>query len=114
MELVVLLVRETREGHVEVRDDELAAAMSHIGVSKITIDGDAVVKTDPCARVDVGGAAKGYVADRIAAVLRDAGVESADIDLGGNLFLMGNHPEGRPWRMAVRIPAICAGVFPAP
>lgn len=85
-------------------DAELAEAMSHVGVSKIAIEDGAVVKSDPLSRVDVGGAAKGFVADRIAAALRDAGIESADVDLGGNLYLLGDHPEGRPWRLSVRIP----------
>ena len=85
-------------------DEELADALSHVGVSKLTVDGTAIMKADPYLRVDVGGAAKGFVADYLVAMLRDAGVESADIDLGGNLFLMGDHPEGRPWRLSVRIP----------
>ena len=84
--------------------EELAEALSHVGVSKIKFEKDVIVKADPLTRIDVGGAAKGFAADRIAGMLRDAGIESADIDLGGNLFLLGDHPEGRPWRMAVRIP----------
>lgn len=74
-------------------DEELADALAHVGVSKVTVDGAVVMKADPHLRVDVGGAAKGFVADYLATMLRDAGVESADIDLGGNLFLMGDHPE---------------------
>ena len=85
-------------------DEELADALTHVGVSKVTVDGTIIMKADPHLRVDVGGAAKGFVADYLVAMLRDAGVESADIDLGGNLFLMGDHPEGRPWRLSVRIP----------
>ena len=85
-------------------DEELADALAHVGVSKVTVEGTAIMKADPHLRVDVGGAAKGFVADYLVAMLRDAGVESADIDLGGNLFLMGDHPEGRPWRLSVRIP----------
>ena len=85
-------------------DEELADAMAHVGASKVSVEGTVVAKTDPFLRVDVGGAAKGFVADHLVAMLRDAGVESADIDLGGNLFLMGDHPEGRPWRLSVRIP----------
>ena len=85
-------------------DDELSDALSHVGVSKLAIEDGVVAKADPLSRVDVGGAAKGFVADEIAIMLRLAGVKSADIDLGGNLYLLGSHPEGRPWRLAVRIP----------
>ena len=86
--------------------DELASAMAHVGVSNIRVDCEHAVveKTDSAARVDVGGAAKGFVADAVAAKLRAAGVKSADVDLGGNLYLLGNHPENRPWRLEVKIP----------
>ena len=85
-------------------ETELAEAMSHVGVARFAFRDGYVTKDDPCARVDVGGAAKGFVADHIASELRKAGIQSANIDLGGNLYLLGNHPEGRPWRLEVRIP----------
>lgn len=85
-------------------DAELQNALAHVGAEKVLIDGNDVIKADPFVQVDVGGAAKGFVADAIAADLRAAGVKSADIDLGGNLYMLGSHPEGRPWRVSVRIP----------
>lgn len=85
-------------------DGEIEHALSHVGVDKVFIEDNMVVKADPLVRVDVGGAAKGYVADFIAARLRKAGIECAAIDLGGNLYMLGNHPSGRPWRIAVRVP----------
>lgn len=85
-------------------DAELSAALEHVGPSKVTIEGSMVSKADPLVQVDVGGAAKGFVADSIAALLRQAGVVSADIDLGGNIYMLGEHPSGRAWRVAVRVP----------
>lgn len=83
---------------------ELEEALSHVGADKVSVEGDVIAKDDPLVRIDVGGAAKGFVADAVAASLRTSGVASADIDLGGNLFMVGDHPEGRPWRVSVRIP----------
>ena len=85
-------------------DEEIKAALEHVGVDRVSVDGNAIAKADPLVQVDVGGAAKGFAADAIAARLRRAGVVSADIDLGGNLFMVGGHPSGRPWRVAIRIP----------
>ena len=85
-------------------NDEVEAALAHVGAGKIEVVGDAVVKADPFVQVDVGGAAKGFVADAIAAHLRLAGIESARIDLGGNLYMLGSHPSGRPWRVGVKTP----------
>ncbi len=102
--------------HFDRVPDELAIeeALSHVSADKVSVvlESDAaggglvpaVVKSDPLTRVDVGGAAKGFAADLVVARLREAGIESADVDLGGNLFLMGKHPAGRPWRLSVRIP----------
>ena len=85
-------------------DDELGEALAHVGAEKVSIDGDVVVKADPLVQVDVGGAAKGFAADAVAARLRLAGVQSARIDLGGNLYMLGSHPTGRPWRVGLRAP----------
>lgn len=85
-------------------DEELAQALTHVGVSKLVLEDGAVRKCDEHLVIDVGGAAKGFVADAIAAYLREAGCSCADIDLGGNLLLVGEHPEKRPWRVEVRIP----------
>ena len=80
---------------------QIAEALAHVGADKVSIEGDEVVKADPLTQVDVGGAAKGFAADIVAAKLRAAGVASADIDLGGNLYMLGNHPANRgAWRYA--------------
>lgn len=85
-------------------DAQIREALSHVGADKVHIDNSSVVKDDPLVQVDVGGAAKGFAADLIVQMLAQAGVTCANVDLGGNLFMMGAHPEGRPWRVAVRVP----------
>lgn len=98
---------------------ELQEALSHVGARKVKCsvlspnDATYPVPRRPCAlvekadagvRIDVGGAAKGYAADQIANYLQLCGVTSADVDLGGNLYMVGNHPSGRAWRVGVRVP----------
>ena len=39
--------------------------------------------------LDLGGIAKGYIADRVTAFLEEKGVQSAIIDLGGNIVALG-------------------------
>lgn len=94
-------VRETGEPPSEA---DLRAALSHVGAEKLHLEGDVLVKDDPLLQVDVGGAAKGFVADRLAAYLRSEDATCADVDLGGNLYLVGEHPQGRPWRLEVELP----------
>lgn len=54
--------------------------------------------------IDLGSIAKGYTADVIAEILKEKGVQSALIDLGGNVFALGSHPEERPWNIGIQNP----------
>ncbi|MDR2420882.1 MAG: FAD:protein FMN transferase [Oscillospiraceae bacterium] len=55
-------------------------------------------------KIDLGAIAKGYASDETAALLRGAGIESAIINLGGNVFALGSKPGGGAWNVAVRDP----------
>lgn len=44
--------------------------------------------------IDTGAVAKGYIADKVAESFKDKGVESAVIDLGGNVVLLGEYKVG--------------------
>ena len=61
--------------------------------------------------IDVGGIAKGYAADEAAAILRDEGVESALLDFGGNILVVGAKPDGTPWRIGIQVPDAARGDF---
>lgn len=67
--------------------EELAEAITHVGYENIVIDTDAgtVQLTDPEAEIDLGGIAKGYIADRIRWYMDSLGIRSAIISLGGNI-----------------------------
>ena len=82
----------------------IAAALSHTGAESVHVIGIEVRKDDPLLQVDVGAAAKGFAADMVADILRACGIGCADIDLGGNLRFIGQHPDGRPWLLEVDVP----------
>ena len=74
---------------VPPQPDDVKKALTHVGYTGIEIDGDEVSLKDPEAMIDLGGIAKGYIADRITRELVDAGVSSAIINLGGNIVCAG-------------------------
>ena len=66
-------------------------------------------------RLDLGGVAKGYAVDRAKKVLLTYGVESALIDAGGDIWVIGSRPDGNPFNVGVqhpRNPQETAAVFP--
>lgn len=61
----------------------------------------------PGMAIDLGALAQGFGADRAAAVLRQAGVRSALVDVGGEVVAVGDHPErgtAAGWRVGVQHP----------
>lgn len=54
--------------------------------------------------IDLGAIAKGFVADEVRTVLQENGVEHAIINLGGNIFALGNKPDGQPWTVGIQNP----------
>lgn len=59
---------------------------------------------DPDLHLDLGAIAKGYGIDRAISVLRSRGVKHAIVTVGGDLFALGNSPEGEPWTVGIRSP----------
>ena len=82
--------------------DDIEDALAGVGYENIVIDGNSVRLTNG-AQLDLGAIAKGYISDRVADSLRDAGV-AAVVSLGGNIVTVGNRPGGEAWAIAVRKP----------
>ena len=85
-------------------DAAIADAAGHIGYERIQIQGDRVRLADPEAGIDVGGAAKGYIADQLKNYLEENGVKSALINLGGNVLAIGEK-NGGDFSIGIRDPA---------
>ena len=80
------------EGGTEVpSEDALKEAAAHIDYTEVTVDETAgtVRLRDPEMMLDLGGIAKGYIADRTAEYLRSRGVTSGIVNLGGNIEVIG-------------------------
>ncbi len=54
--------------------------------------------------IDLGGIAKGYAADEAIKILKENNVDSAIINLGGNVFAHGKKPNGDSWRIGIQNP----------
>lgn len=54
--------------------------------------------------LDFGAIAKGYCADKLSWLLRNEGVKSAVLSLGGNVALIGAKPDGTPWTVGIKSP----------
>ena len=85
-------------------DDEIHALLPAIDYHSIQISGNEVTLTDPDAKIDLGGIAKGYIADKMKAYLNDQGVTSGYINLGGNVLALGAKPDASTYKIGIQKP----------
>jgi thiamine biosynthesis lipoprotein len=83
--------------------DSLDRASRRLLTARIVVDGSCVTAHDGV-QIDLGGIAKGYICDRVADFLRERGVQSGLLNFGGNVVTIGDHPDGRPWSVALQKP----------
>ena len=70
----------------------------------VTIDGQDITLPSDDIQFDVGAIAKGYIADRMKDLLVKKGVNSAIINLGGNVLCIGSKPNGTPFKIGIQKP----------
>ena len=75
-------------------DAAIQEAKSHIGYENVRVDGNTVQLLDPEAAIDLGGIAKGYIANQLKAYLKEQNVSHALINLGGNVLALDGKPDG--------------------
>ena len=73
---------------------DLADAVKHVDYRQVAVNGLSVKLGDPDMEIDLGGIAKGYIADRVTEFLEERGVVSAVVDLGGNIVAIGGKTSG--------------------
>jgi thiamine biosynthesis lipoprotein len=82
----------------------LAKSRSLVGWSKVEWTKPRILLPLPGMELDFGGFVKEYAADRVAELCRERGLGSGLIDLGGDLAVVGPHPDGSPWLVGIRDP----------
>ena len=85
--------------------EELDALTPRIDYTRLELDGDGLrARLPENMELDLGAVAKGYTGTYLAEQLRQAGVTSAILRLGGNIQAVGTRPDGNPWRVAIQDP----------
>ncbi len=81
----------------------IAAALERVDHRALAIGPSLIAFERPGMAITLNGIAQGYITDRIAELLRSAGLDDVLIDLG-ELRALGRHPDGRPWTVGLSDP----------
>lgn len=92
-------------GEKQIPDPQtLVEAQKHVGYEKVELKGNKIRFQEDGMGLELGAIAKGYIADKIKEFLISEGVESAVIDLGGNVLCIGGRPDGEAFRVGIQKP----------
>lgn len=83
---------------------ELERRRAWTGIDKLSVQGNALVKSIPELYVDLSSIAKGYGVDVIAQYLQSQQVKNYMVDIGGEVRTRGHNGEKKPWRIAIERP----------
>ena len=83
---------------------EIDALLRRVGWHRVVWERPRLRFTTPGMELDFGGIGKEYAADRAAVICLDAGIRHGLVNLGGDVRLIGPHPDGSPWRVGIQDP----------
>lgn len=91
-------------GELTLDDSGASAARALVGRRGLQVSGADLSFARSGMGITLDGIAKGYIADRVSAVLTSAGVKNHLVNAGGDIMASGHKSPGVPWRVAVQSP----------
>lgn len=102
--LVVLWQMRLKEGKIP-SEEEIGRVRRLVNFRNIIINKNAstIFLKRPGMIMDLGGM-KGYIADKVAGLLKQRGIKNALIALAGDIWALGHREDGTPWKIGVQHP----------
>jgi thiamine biosynthesis lipoprotein len=88
----------------------IKSLLRHVGWNRLSWEPPVLSFPEPGLELDLGGAVKEYAVDRVAALCWEAGIRHGLINLGGDIKVIGPHPNGNPWAIGIRHPRDPQGI----
>ena len=86
------------------RTSEINILLEKIGWNKLVWEKPMLSFPSPGMELDFGGVVKEYAADRAATLSKEAGINHGIINLGGDIRIIGPHPDSSPWKVGIKHP----------
>lgn len=93
----------TTANHSVPGQADLQELLPYTDWTQIQLEGNQVTMPEGMA-LDFGAVGKGYVTDACVDILKEKGITSAILKLGGNIYAMGTKEDGTLWNVAVEMP----------
>ena len=78
--------------------------MPLVGMDKVKLQEDNIVKDNPHTMLDCSAIAKGYGVDAVGLYLETQGIKNYMVEIGGEIRLRGYNPKGKLWHIGINTP----------
>ena len=92
------------QGPEPVDSTKIDSLLQFVGMNKVTLKGNRVIKKDPRILLDVNAIAQGYSVDVMADYIENKGIHDYLVEIGGELKAHGSKGWGSPWKIGVDKP----------
>lgn len=82
---------------------ELTELLQYTGYEKVILQENTVALPEGV-QLDLGAVGKGYAGQEISILMKNHGITSALLDIGGNIQMVGRRPDGAKWRLGIKNP----------
>ncbi len=94
----------TTDKHSVPKDDDLSEALTSVNYKNIQLKKDNTISVINSSKIDLGGIAKGYIADKAAQAMEACGIDYGIISLGGNIRTVGHKSSGENFSVGIKSP----------
>ncbi|MBP5612189.1 MAG: FAD:protein FMN transferase [Bacteroidales bacterium] len=90
--------------HRQVPQADVDSMLQVVGMDKVRLSADSIVKQLPGIMLDMSAIAKGYAVDLVACLFEEAGSTDYMVEIGGEVRAAGRSEAGRTWRIGIDSP----------
>lgn len=83
---------------------QIKALLDRVGWNLVRWNAPTLEFSVPGMEIDFGGIVKEYAVDRLAALCQGKGIQHGLVNLGGDVRVIGPHPDGSPWHVGIQHP----------
>ena len=84
---------------------QIDSILCFVGLDKVRLEGERLVKADPRVMLDFSSIAKGMACDEIGRMLARNGATNWLVEIGGEVVASGVNKHGEPWTVSVDMPS---------
>lgn len=89
---------------MEVDSAMVDSLLQYVGMEKVYLEGDRVMKSHPAIVLNVNAIAQGYAVDVVSSYLEELGCRNYMVEIGGEIRTRGVNSKGNFWRIGVDRP----------